>query len=150
MSLPLQRRIQLIALIPTILFVLACFYISEKAYRVSQSAAITIERVELLKATSALVASLQVERGTSASYLKGGASRSTLDGKRAVSDERLPEFSRVVEEQLQSGGQESERIRDAVLSARTLVDKNAAVPSAIGRYTTIVRDLLDHGGRRRQ
>ncbi|PID78575.1 hypothetical protein CSB20_14470 [bacterium DOLZORAL124_64_63] len=105
------------------------------------------ERTSLLvEDCSHFIHDLQIERGSSAAYLKGSMSRSALAGKRRATDEQKKEFLAAIQEHAHDPDILAKLTSNAekVTGLRRLVDSGRPAPEVVEAYTEMITEYTNY------
>ena len=144
MTLNLKSRVIILVSISFALFLVVAIATCIADWHKAKSYQESLANLDLVSKTSKLIGKLQVERGTSAAYLKGGVDFSILEERRRAVDTESPAVRDALELALISDAQKGKlrRTIGQIKDSRKIVDDKGEVSTALKNYNKKVSSLL--------
>lgn len=138
------HKIGLVGLVPILALTAVSYVMMAPKISLTKDAARWEKTTELLQDCSHFVHYLQIERGASATYLKGGLSRRDLMDHRRKTDEQEAEFKAGValHSATPESGKKLAAMAAEVKELRSLVDRKQPVPQVLAGFTNLIGDFF--------
>ncbi len=141
----IMHKIGLVGLIPILALVAFSYVVIAPRLTLVSDADRWAQSVHLLEDCSHYIHNLQIERGASATYLKGGFSQAQLAQFRKDTDAQKTEFKVGVQAHTANAQEEKQllALADKVTKLRQMTDQGQPVAQVIGGFSGLIREFTD-------
>ncbi len=140
------HKIGLVGLIPILALVAFSYVVIAPRVTLVKDADQWVQSVNIMQDCSGYIHSLQIERGASATYLKGGFTKSRLNDFRQDTDDQKGKFIAGIKEHAPNEQVQKQLLAQAeqITDIRRMTDQNQPVGQVIGGFTGLIKEFTDY------